>query len=53
MENRSRDQMIGKILFKAFCVKRKLGEGSFGKVYIATELKTGEDFAVKIVSKIL
>ena len=52
MESRSHDQMIGKILFKSFRVKRKLGEGSFGKVYTAIDLKTKEEYAVKIVSKI-
>ena len=30
---------------------KKIGEGSFGKVYVSSNTKTGELFAAKLVSK--
>ena len=47
MEN---DRLIGKIFFKSFKLKKKIGEGSFGKIYIAVNLENKVDYAVKIVS---
>ena len=49
---RKKDQLIGKIFFKTYKVKKKLGEGSFGKIYIAYDIKTKEEYAVKLVCKI-
>jgi serine/threonine protein kinase len=51
MEKRKDDPLIGKIFFKKFKVKKKLGEGSFGKIYTAINLATKEEYAVKLVSK--
>ncbi len=51
MESNQVDRLIGKLLFKLYRVKKKLGEGSFGKVYIATNIQTNDLYAVKLVSK--
>ena len=51
MENRREDHLIGKILFKHYKLRKKIGEGSFGKIYIATDIHTKEEYAVKLVSK--
>ena len=52
-EDRDDDRLIGRFLFKEYRLKKKLGEGSFGKVYIASNIKTSELYAIKLVSKIL
>ena len=49
MEVAPKDKFIGKIIFKSYKIKKKLGEGSFGKVYIISSIKTGELFAAKLV----
>jgi serine/threonine protein kinase len=46
------DRLIGRYIFKEYRIKKKLGEGSFGKVYVASNIKTSELFAIKLVSKI-
>jgi serine/threonine protein kinase len=51
MEVNHADNLIGKILFKLYKIKKKLGEGSFGKVFSAINLETKELFAVKLVIK--
>ena len=50
-EDKHQDRLIGKLLFKIYRIKKKLGEGSFGKVYIAFNIETKESYAVKLVSK--
>ena len=47
----SKDKLIGKIIFNSYKIKKKLGEGSFGKVYIISNISTKELYAVKLVSK--
>ena len=46
-----KDKFIGKIIFKSYKIKKKLGEGSFGKVYVISNIKTNELYAAKFVSK--
>jgi len=49
MENRHEDRLMGKIIFKHYKLKKKIGEGSFGKIYIASDTNTKEEYAVKLV----
>ena len=51
MEVSEPDKLVGKLLFKLYRIKKKLGEGSFGKVYIACNIQTNHQYAVKLVSK--
>ena len=46
-----KDKFIGKIVFKNYRIKKKLGEGSFGSVYTITNIKTNDFYAAKLVSK--
>jgi serine/threonine protein kinase len=50
MENIREDRYLGKVLFKYYKLKKKIGEGSFGKIYIAIHINTKEEFAIKLVS---
>ena len=52
MEGSHEDRLIGRIIFKEYRIKKKLGEGSCGKVYVASNIKTSELYAIKLVSKI-
>ena len=46
MEN---DSLLGKILLKNYKLKKKIGEGSFGKIYIASHIDTKVEYAIKLV----
>ena len=50
MEVTHKDPFIGKTIYKSYLIKKKLGEGSFGKVYAIANVKTNELFAAKFVS---
>lgn len=43
--------MEGKILFRKYETERLLGEGTFGRVYKARSLETGETVAIKVINK--
>ena len=43
------DDLIGKILFKHYKLKKKIGEGSFGRIYIGINTDTKEEYAIKLV----
>ena len=42
--------LIGHYLLEDYKIKKKLGEGAFGEVYIVTNTSTREHFASKLVS---
>ena len=48
MENKREDKLLGKILFKHYKLRKKIGEGSFGKIYIAFNINSKEELAVKL-----
>ena len=50
MKENHKDKLLGKIIFNTFKIKKKLGEGSFGKVYIISNIKTKELYAAKLVN---
>jgi serine/threonine protein kinase len=52
MDDRHEDRLLGKILFKHYKLKKKIGEGSFGKIYIGVHTESKEEYAIKLVSKI-
>jgi len=45
---KKKESLIGKILFKTYKISKMLGEGSFGQIYVAYDLKTKEEYAVKL-----
>ena len=51
MEEDEEENLINHLILNEYRITKKLGEGTFGKVYIASNTKTGEKFAAKIVSK--
>ena len=49
MSDKHEDPLIGKILFKHYKLKKKIGEGSFGRIYIGINTDTKEEYAIKLV----
>lgn len=43
------EDINGKIFFNKYKPERKLGEGSFGKIYSAVNVTNGEHYALKMV----
>jgi len=44
--------MAEKIIFGKYKTETKLGEGSFGKIYSAMNIQTGEKFALKFEDRL-
>ena len=53
MEGNGEDLLINHLILDEYRIKKKLGEGTFGKVYIALNINTREKITAKIVSKII
>lgn len=47
--NNNREDPINKIYFGKYQPEKKIGEGSFGKIYSAANIQTKEQFAMKFV----
>ena len=50
-ESANNDSFIGKILFHKYTLIKKLGEGSFGRIYSAKENSTNNWYAIKLENK--
>ena len=50
-ENVNNDSFIGTILFHKYTLIKKLGEGSFGRIYSAKENSTNNWYAIKLENK--
>ena len=50
---KKKDPLIGKIFFKTYKIKKMLGEGSFSQIYVAFDINTKEEYAVKLVCEII
>ena len=51
MKLNHKEKFIGKIIFNTYKIKKKLGEGSFGKVFLVSNIKTNGLYAAKLVCK--
>jgi serine/threonine protein kinase len=45
----NKEEIDNKIYFSKYKPEKKIGEGSFGKIYSAVNINTGEKFALKMV----
>ena len=45
--------LVGQVLDKRYKIERKLGEGGMSFVYLATDLSTQQQFAIKVLSEAL
>jgi serine/threonine protein kinase len=43
------EEMENKLYFSKYKPEKKIGEGSFGKIYSAVNIHTNEKFALKLV----
>ena len=46
------DEFCKRLFFNKYRPVKKLGEGSFGKIYSAVNINTNQKFALKMVKKI-
>ena len=50
IKNSKYEDIMGKIIFNKYRPEKKLGEGSFGKIFVATNLQDNQKYALKIVT---
>ena len=46
------DELFGKLFFNKYKPVKKLGEGSFGKIYSAVNINNQQKYALKMVIKL-
>ena len=51
INSNNHDELAGRIFFGKYKPEKKLGEGSFGRIYSAINVSTGEHYALKMESK--
>ena len=49
--NNQVDEFTKRLFFNKYRPVKKLGEGSFGKIYSAVNINTQQQFALKMVNK--
>lgn len=49
MSKNAKDDINGKMFFNKYKPEKKLGEGSFGKIYSAVNITNSEKVALKMV----
>ncbi len=47
------DELIRRLFFNKYKPVKKLGEGSFGKIYSAVNISNQQNFALKMVKQII
>ena len=52
-QNKEKDDFTKRLFFNKYRPVKKLGEGSFGKIYSAVNINTNQKFALKMVKKYL
>jgi serine/threonine protein kinase len=45
------DDLENKVIFNKYKIEKKIGEGSFGKIYSASSILTGEKCALKFENR--
>ena len=48
-QQKQTDELFGKLFFNKYKPVKKLGEGSFGKIYSAINITNQQNFALKMV----
>lgn len=51
MDQNKNDEITEKEIFGRYIPEKKLGEGSFGKIFVARKKGTEERYAIKMVSR--
>ena len=49
IKNSKYEDIMGKIIFNKYRPEKKLGEGSIGKIFVATNLQDNQKYALKMV----
>lgn len=49
MSTNNKEDPVNKVYFGKYQAEKKIGEGSFGKIYSAINIQTHEKFAMKFV----
>jgi serine/threonine protein kinase len=52
-QQKQTDELFGKLFFNKYKPVKKLGEGSFGKIYSAVNITNQQKFALKMVKNYL
>lgn len=48
-QHNKNEDIMNKIIFNKYKPEKKLGEGSFGKIFVGVNINDGQKFALKMV----